>query len=94
MHIRVEFSGAAQVMVNQKVVDLEIPEGTTFREIVYLLGQKFPGLIGVLIDSDGETFLSSNMFILNGDMSLPAMVMDESPQDGDRLTLMSLITGG
>lgn len=94
MKIEVEFTGFAQAITHQKVIQLELPEGTTYREIVKLLGQKYPELVGLLIDVDGETFLSSNMFIVNGDMVSPAMVMDESPRDGDRLILMSLITGG
>jgi len=94
MQIEIEFTGFARTVTNQRVIRLEIPEGTTYREIVKLLGQNYPALIGLLIDMDGETFLSSNMFIVNGDMVSPAMVMDESPKDGDRLVLMSLITGG
>lgn len=94
MVIHVEFTGAAQMVTNQKSVDLEIPSTTTYKEIVQILGKKYPSLIGILIDQDGETLLSSNMFIINGDMSLPAMIMEESPRDGDRLILMSLITGG
>lgn len=94
MQIEIEFTGFARTITNHKVIRLELPEGTTYREIVKLLGQEYPALIGILIDRDGETFLSSNMFIVNGDMVAPAMVMDESPKDGDRLVLMSLITGG
>ncbi|MEJ5201305.1 MAG: MoaD/ThiS family protein [Anaerolineales bacterium] len=94
MKVEVEFTGFARAVTNQKVICLELPEGTTYREIVKLLGQQFPDLIGLLIDRDGETFLSSNMFIVNDDMASPAMMMDESPKDGDRLILMSLITGG
>lgn len=51
-------------------------------------------MIGLLIDQDRETFLSSNMFVINGDLAYPAMIMDNSPADGEHIALMSVITGG
>jgi len=94
MQIIIEFTGLARQIVGQKEVTLQLAPGTTYAHIVELLGREYPGLIGTLIDTDGVTFLSSNMFIINGDMALPAMVMDESPGEGDRLSLVSVITGG
>ena len=34
------------------------------------------------------------LFVINGDLATPAMVMDDHPRDGDHLILMSVITGG
>jgi hypothetical protein len=94
MQIVIEFTGLARSITKRKEIPLVVQDGITYKEIVRRIGELFPGLVGVLIDTDGETFLSSNMFIINGDMSLPAMIMEESPQNGDRLILMSLVTGG
>ena len=90
----VEFTGLAKQIVGRREIELDLPAGTTYAGVVERLGNLHPGLIGTLIDADGKTFLSSNMFIINGDMALPAMVMDETPQEGDRLVLVSVITGG
>jgi hypothetical protein len=94
MQVTVEFTGAARVMVGQKTIAVDLPETATYRDIVRYLAQTYPGLIGLLIDNDGETFLSSNMFVINGDLTTPAMVLSEHPHAGDHLILMSLITGG
>ena len=94
MQITIEFTGLARQIVGQKEVSWDIAPATTYAHIVARLAREYPGLIGTLIDTDGVTFLSSNMFIINGDMALPAMVMHESPRDGDRLSLVSVITGG
>jgi hypothetical protein len=94
MNIVIEFTGLARSIAKRKEIPLIVPSGITYKELVRRIGQMFPVFLGVLIDTDGETFLSSNMFIINGDMSQPAMIMEESPQDGDRLILMSLVTGG
>lgn len=94
VNITVELTGAARAVAGQKILAFDLPPATTYRDLIRRLGRAYPALIGLLIAPDGESFLSSNMFIINGDMASPAMVLDESPQDGDRLILMSVITGG
>ena len=94
MQVTVEFTGAARVVTGQKTIAVELAETATYRDIVRHLALAYPGLIGLLIDKDGETFLSSNMFVINGDLATPAMVLSEHPHAGDHLILMSLITGG
>jgi hypothetical protein len=90
----IEFTGVAQMITGHNLIRLTLPETATYRDIVRILGMRFPELVGVLIDPAGDIFLSSNMFIINGEMGNPAMMMDKSPKNGDRLVLMSVITGG
>ncbi|HMN62731.1 MAG TPA: MoaD/ThiS family protein [Anaerolinea sp.] len=94
MTISVEFTGAARAVVGQKTIQVKLDDHTTYRDVVRRLAATYPALIGLLIDTDGETFLSGNMFVINGDLSTPAMVLDEHPHPGDHLILMSLVTGG
>ena len=94
MRVIVEFTGIARSIAGSKQVTLEMPEGTTYRDIVRRLGKENPQFINILIAPDGEDFLSSNMFVINGDLAFPAMVMDEHPKDGELIHLMSVITGG
>lgn len=92
--ITVEFTGVARQIAGAKQTGLNVQDGITYREVIQILGKKYPGLIGILIAADGASFLSSNMFSVNGEkMILPGME-DQSPQDGDRLILISVITGG
>jgi molybdopterin converting factor small subunit len=94
MKVTVEFTGLARSIAGQKTTAVELAEPATYRDIIRQVGRTFPALLGLLIDSDGETFLSGNMFVINGDLSTPAMVMGESPHEGDHLIIMSLVTGG
>ncbi len=94
IHLTIEFTGVAKQFAGTSAVALTFPAGITYQDVVRALGERYPELIGLLIDQDGETFLSSNMFIINNEMALPVMVMDEHPQDGDRLVLVSVMTGG
>jgi hypothetical protein len=93
-HVTVEFTGLAKVIAGNHEIALDLPQETTYRELVCKLGILFPGLVGILIAEDGETFLSSNMFVIDGDLANPVMVMDLKPKDGERIHLMSVITGG
>ncbi len=92
--ITVEFTGAARAMLGQKTASVAMPFTSTYKDVIRHLGQRFPQLIGLLIDTDGETFLSGNMFIIDGNLETPAFVMDEIPSDGVYLIIMSLVTGG
>lgn len=94
MKITVEFTGAPRSVVGLKRLSMTMADGSTYRDIVRRLATDYPDLIGLIIDRDGETFLSSNIFVINGDLSTPAMAPDEIPPDGAYLILMSLITGG
>jgi len=93
-HVTVEFSGLAQVLVGKTRLPYEFPAGATYRDLVRRLAQDHPALIDVLITPDGQDFLSSNMFVVDGDLVNPVMLLDQPIQDGQNLHLMSVITGG
>lgn len=92
--ITVEFTNLARLVAGVPHIEMQISRRETYADIVQRLSQMYPDLIGVLIDPEGRTFLSSNMFIINNEMSDPVMVMDEHPRPGDHLTLVSVATGG
>ncbi len=94
MNVMVEFNGVARVVTGARQLPLNLNEGTTFRDLVRLLSVKFPTLIGQVIQPDGATFYPSNLFNLNGKRMIQAAQMHESPQDGDRIILMSVLAGG
>lgn len=94
MNLTIEFTGAPRSVVGQKRLALSLADPCTYRDIVRRLATDYPDLVGLIIDRDRETFLSSNMFVINGDLSTPAMLLDETPPEGAHLILMSLITGG
>jgi hypothetical protein len=94
MLVTVEFTGLARSVVGRKTTTLNLEEDCTYQEIIRELWHSHPELIGLLIDRDGDTFLSGNMFIIDGNLETPAFVMDEKPRDQEHLIIMSLVTGG
>ncbi|HQE93593.1 MAG TPA: MoaD/ThiS family protein [Anaerolineae bacterium] len=94
MQVGVEFTGIPRVVTGEKQVSLELKDGTTFREIVRLLGIRYPKMIGEVLQPDGETLQPSTKLNLNGRRMIQPAQMDEAPSHGDRIILMSILAGG
>ena len=94
MRIHVELLGLSRFAAGVKEITLDLEEGTTFRDIVRMLGTRYPEMIGNVIQPDGETLQTPNIFNLNAKRMIQASQMDDSPSDGDRIILMSISAGG
>ena len=94
MRVRVELLGLSRFAAGVKEITLDLEEGTTFRDIVRMLGTRYPAMIGNVIQPDGETLQTPNIFNLNAKRMIQASQMDDSPSDGDRIILMSISAGG
>ena len=94
MRIKVELFGLARLAVGEKEIELDVEEGTTFRDIVRLLSVRYPNMMENVIDSDGETLHPPNIFNLNAKRMIQPTQMDECPTEGDRIILMSVSAGG
>jgi molybdopterin converting factor small subunit len=94
MRIQVEFLGLSRLVSGQKQVSLDVEQDTTFRDIVRLLAEKYPEMIGNVIRPDRATLQEPNIFNLNARRMIQAAQMDESPSEDDRIILMSMSAGG
>jgi len=94
MRIHIEFLGLGRLAAGVREIMLDLEEGTTFRDIVRTLGARYPKMIGNVIQPDGETLQSPNIFNLNARQMIQANQMGDSPSDGDRIILMSISAGG
>ena len=92
--VAVEFTGISRMLTGQSEMTIKIRQGTTFSEIVKLIGRKFPSMVGQIIDKDGSVFIATNLFSLNGQRIIQESEMNESPKEGDRLIILSLLAGG
>ena len=94
MRVRVELLGLSRFAAGVKEITLDLEEDTTFRDIVRMLGARYPEMIGNVIQPDGETLQTPNIFNLNAKRMIQAGQMDDGPSDGDRIILMSISAGG
>jgi hypothetical protein len=94
IRITIEFTNLAKYIAGTPAIEAEFPRGITYRQIVEWLAERYPDMVGIIIQDDKQALLNSNLFIINGEMAQPAFLMDECPKDGDRLTLVAVATGG
>ncbi|NPV85410.1 MAG: MoaD/ThiS family protein [Anaerolineae bacterium] len=94
MNVTVEMMGAARAVSGAHRVTLDLGDGSTYRDIIQKLGEMYPDLIGVIIDQDGKSLLSSILLYVNDDQWIMPGMWDQKPKDGDHLRLLGVITGG
>jgi molybdopterin converting factor small subunit len=94
MEVLIEFQGISRVITKSKKLPLDIKPDTTYRQIIQRLAVLYPGLVGEVIAKDQQTMLGSNMVSLNGKNMLRPSDLENTPVDGDKLTIMSILAGG
>ncbi len=94
MQIQIEFLGLARLVSGEKEISLDVPPGTTFHDLVRLLADRYPKMIGNVIRRDRRTLQEPNIFNLNARRMIQAAHMDESPGPNDHIILMSMSAGG
>lgn len=94
MQIHIEFLGLARLVTGEREISLEVEEGTTYRNLVRLLADKYPQMIGHVIRPDRATLQEPNIFNLNARRMIQAKHMDEALHGSDRIILMSMSAGG
>jgi len=94
MELMVEFAGLARVHTRVPRFTLKLDERATFRQILRMLGDRYPELVGSVIGPGLDSLQPSNMLNLNGKYMIQPSQMDQCPNQGDRLILMSILAGG
>jgi molybdopterin converting factor small subunit len=94
MELTIEFAGLSRVLTHLSQTSLQVDTGTTFRQLLGILSKKHPELIGEVIHANQLSLQSSNMLNINGKHMVQPTEMDQSPSDGDRIILMSILAGG
>ncbi|MCJ7550373.1 MAG: MoaD/ThiS family protein [Anaerolineae bacterium] len=94
MELMVEFAGLARMHTRVPRFTMQLEQGTTFRQILGMLGDRYPELVGDVISPGLDSLRSSNMLNLNGKHMIQPSQMNQCPAKGDRLILMSILAGG
>lgn len=92
--LTIELTGIAESIAGAREIELAVPHKSSYNDVVERLADLYPELVGILIEEDRRNFLSSNLFIINDQMTLPVFEMDKRPEDGYKLSLLSVMTGG
>lgn len=94
MKVLIEFLGPSRLATGRKDLELDLSQDATFRGVVRTLGKQYPTLLENVIQSDGETLHPPNMLNVNARRMVHANEMEEHPNDGDHIIIMSISAGG
>jgi molybdopterin converting factor small subunit len=94
MRVEVELFGLPRLIAGEREVTLRLKDGATFRDVVRALVQQYPGMVGDVVQVDGETMQAPNILNLDGRRMIQPHQMDEALSHGDRVILMSMSAGG
>ncbi len=94
MQVRIEFLGISRLVTGEKEIALTLEKNTTFYDIVQMLAKEYPALVGNVIQPDLKTLQAPNIFNLNARRMIQKSQMGSSPDDNDRIILMSMSAGG
>jgi molybdopterin converting factor small subunit len=94
MQIKVEFSSISRVLTGKKEMTLDLNKGANIGDVVSELGRVYPQLLGEIIEKDGKSLIPTNLFSVNGEKIIHESDLQYQPDEGDRLILLSLLSGG
>lgn len=94
VQVLIEFTGVSRMLTGVSELSMKVQAGTTFSDIVGQIAEKFPALVGQVIEKNKRELIGSNLFSLNGQRIIQESEMDGKPANGDRLILISLLAGG
>ena len=94
IHINVEFSAISRVLTGRSDFSLTLKKSASIADVVAALGKKFPQLLGQIIEKDGKALIPTNVFSVNGQRIIHESDTAFQPNDGDKLILLSLLSGG
>ncbi len=94
MQVHIEFLGLSRLVTGEKEIALALEKETTFYDIVQMLAQAYPALVGNVIQPDLKTLQAPNIFNINARRMIQKSQMGSSPDDNDRIILMSMSAGG
>lgn len=94
MMIHFEFTSVAREITGQRVIQMDITGGSSYRDIIHLVAQKYPGLLGIFIDEKSLELSSGCLLTRNGIETIMPDDMQKCPEDGDHLMLIIFIVGG
>lgn len=94
MRIRMEYLGLSRLVTQKKAEELDLPAGTTFRGLIAFLSQKYPALVGYVIQPGAQELQAPNILNVGGKKMVRGDQLDEPIAEGDNVILMSMSAGG
>jgi len=94
IQVKIEFSGLSRILSHTNEMHISIPTNGTYTDVIRLIAEKYPDLVGNVIDTSKTDLFPSNVFSRDGKYTILPDQMNEVPRNGETLILLSLLAGG
>lgn len=94
IQVKIEFSGLSRILAKANDMQLSLSPDQSYVDVIRMVAEKYPALVGNVIDKSKIALFPSNVFSRNGKTVVMDEQMNDSPQDGEVLILLSLLAGG
>jgi hypothetical protein len=85
INVKVEFSGLSRILAKANDMQLSLSPQQTYADVVRMVAEKYPSLVGNVIDKSGTDLFPSNVFSRDGKTVVLPEQMHDSPRDGEVL---------
>lgn len=93
-NLTIEFLGVARSITGVRKFPIAVSDQATYHDIVRLLAELYPSLVGQVIAEAGDTFIGSNLISRNGQQMIRSEKFNQQPAEDDLLLVMSILAGG
>lgn len=94
IQVKVEFSGLSRILAKANEMQISLSPNQTYVDVIRLVAEKYPTLVGDVIDKNKMALFPSNVFSRDGKTIVLPEQMNDCPRDGEVLILLSLLAGG
>ncbi len=94
IQVKVEFSGLSRILAKANDMQLSLSPQQTYTDVVRMVADKYPALVGNVIENNKNSLFPSNIFSRDGKTVVQPEEMNNNPHDGEVLILLSLLAGG
>ena len=94
IQIKVEFSGLSRILAGANDMQLSISNQETYTDVIRYVAEKYPALVGNVIEKSRSALFPSNIFSRDGKTVVRPEQMNDIPRNGETLILLSLLAGG
>ena len=94
VQVKVEFSGLSRILAKANDMQLSLSPQQTYADVVRMVADKYPALVGNVIENNKNSLFPSNIFSRDGKTVVMPEEMNNNPHDGEVLILLSLLAGG
>ena len=94
MRVELLLEDLTREITGSERIFIDLPNGSSYEDILYYFLKKYPILEGILINPDQRTLVNGNLLIADDEIIPPHELNTRRPSNGARIRFHAFIVGG